>query len=87
MGCLTPKMPFPLSRNAGFFICPRPQASLGLFQIKKPCCIRSKGFFLVDKRFEISNLDLIRDMDSIIKLEEVLSISVEDKCSGFVEKY
>ena len=30
------------------------------------------GFFFVDKRFEISNLDLIRDMDSIIKLEDVL---------------
>jgi hypothetical protein len=28
----------------------------------------------VDKRFEISNLDLIRDMNSVIKLEEVLSI-------------
>jgi len=27
---------------------------------------------LVDNRFEISNLELIRDMDSIIKLEEVL---------------
>ena len=27
---------------------------------------------LVDKRFELSNLDLIKDMDSIIKLEEVL---------------
>jgi len=26
----------------------------------------------VDKRFEISNLDLIRDMERIIKLEEVL---------------
>jgi len=27
---------------------------------------------LVDKRFEISNLDLIRDMDSLIKLKEIL---------------
>jgi hypothetical protein len=29
---------------------------------------------VVDKRFEISNLDLIKDMDRIIKLEEILSI-------------
>ena len=27
----------------------------------------------VDKRFELSNLDLIRDMAGIIKFEEVLS--------------
>ncbi len=29
---------------------------------------------IVDKRFEIANLELIRDMDRIIKLEEILSI-------------
>jgi hypothetical protein len=31
-----------------------------------------QGFFFVDKRFEISNLDLIRDMGRFIKLEEVI---------------
>jgi len=30
------------------------------------------GFFFVDKRFEISNLDLVRDMAGIIELDEVL---------------
>jgi hypothetical protein len=40
--------------------------------------------YLVDKRFEISNLDLIKDMHSIIKLCEVLSIGLKDEGSGFV---
>jgi len=31
-----------------------------------------QGFFFVDKRFEISNLDLIRDLEEIIKLEKRL---------------
>jgi len=31
------------------------------------------GFFFVDKRFEISNQRLVRDMSGIIKLEEELS--------------
>jgi len=31
-----------------------------------------EGFCFVDKRFEISNLELIRDMDCIIKLTEIL---------------
>jgi len=31
------------------------------------------GFFFVDKRFEIFNLDLIRDMDKIIEMEKVFS--------------
>jgi hypothetical protein len=42
------------------------------------------GFFFVDKRFEISNLELIKDMHSIIKLCEVPSISLKDEGSGFV---
>jgi len=29
-------------------------------------------FVFVDKRIEISNLEIIRDMDKIVKLEEVL---------------
>jgi len=31
-----------------------------------------RAFFFVDKRFEISNLELIKDMGRIIKLGEVL---------------
>jgi len=34
----------------------------------------SVGFFFVDEEFEISNLDLIKNMDRIIKLEEVLTM-------------
>jgi hypothetical protein len=33
-----------------------------------------QGFFFVDRRYEISNQGLIRDMASIIRLEEVLHI-------------
>jgi hypothetical protein len=32
----------------------------------------TEGFFFVAERDEISNLELIRDLDRIIKLEEVL---------------
>jgi len=32
------------------------------------------GFFVVDKRFEISNLSLIRDMGGINKLENILPL-------------
>jgi hypothetical protein len=35
------------------------------------------SFRFVDKRFEISNLELIRDMVRIIKSEELLSIGKE----------
>ena len=38
-----------------------------------------QGFFFVDKRFEISNLELIKDMLGIIKFCEVLSISLKDE--------
>jgi hypothetical protein len=34
---------------------------------------RLLSFLLVEKRIEISNLDLMMDMDRIIKLEEILS--------------
>jgi hypothetical protein len=33
-----------------------------------------QGFFFVDRRFEISNLEIIRDMDRIIIMEEIKSI-------------
>jgi hypothetical protein len=38
-------------------------------KIKKT--LNFQRIFLVDKRFEISNLDLIRDMVNIMNLEEV----------------
>jgi hypothetical protein len=34
----------------------------------------SFGFFSVDKRSGISNLDLIRDMEVIAKLKEVMAL-------------
>jgi hypothetical protein len=49
------------------------QAILVRSKNKKPQCIRTEAFDFVDKRFEISNHDLIRDMDRIIKLQEVLT--------------
>ena len=39
---------------------------------KKPGAFGT-GFLVVDKRFELSNLDLIKDIDRIIELEEILS--------------
>jgi hypothetical protein len=61
----------PPSASAGFCYCKslQKQAFDG-FPIKNPGALR-QGFFFVDKRFEISNLDLIRDMIGIIMLEEV----------------
>jgi hypothetical protein len=46
---------------------------LGVLNTEKALVHSHQGFFGVDKRFEIFNLDLIRDMHSIIKLEEVLA--------------
>jgi len=55
--------------------CFQPSVSQAGFGLKtKTPALSRQGFFLVDKRFEISNLDLIRDIDRIIKLEEVLFI-------------
>lgn len=44
----------------------------------------SWGFFLVARRFELSNPDLIKDIHGIIKCHEVLSIGLKDEVSGFV---
>ena len=33
-----------------------------------------QGFLFADKRIELSNHNLIRDMENIIRLEEILSI-------------
>jgi hypothetical protein len=47
---------------------------MSIHQRKNPASARggTRDFFFVDKRFEISNLDLVRDMAVIIELEEVL---------------
>jgi hypothetical protein len=39
---------------------------------QKSPVLSHQGFFFVDKRFEISNLDLIRDMQNFIKLMSIL---------------
>ena len=40
----------------------------------KALLLSQQGFFFVDKRFELSNYNLIKDMEKIIRLEEVLTI-------------
>ena len=70
--CLTTKKPSAHSRGTGCFICSSPKASLDLSQIKSPAVSR-QGFFGVDKRFEISNPDLIRDIVDIIETLEEFS--------------
>jgi len=40
----------------------------------QPCGTHGKGFFFVDKKFKISNPDLIRDIENIIKMLEDISI-------------
>ena len=63
----------PAASVGSFHFYPSPeQARLGL-KTKIPGTF-APGFFFVDKRFEISNLGLIRDIVSIIRLEEVLTI-------------
>jgi len=43
------------------------------FECQSPSsAVSRQGFFFVDKRFEISNLDLKRDMAKIFILEEEL---------------
>jgi hypothetical protein len=41
---------------------------------EKALALSCHGFFIVDKEFEISDLDLIKDMNSIINVEGVLSL-------------
>ena len=59
--------------NAGlrsFFFLSLPKASFCRSKNKKAFLRQQQGFFFVDKRFEKSNLGLIRDMADIIKLEK-----------------
>jgi hypothetical protein len=46
------------------------QASLAQPKNKNPSPLRGKGFFLVDKKFEISNL--LHDITTVIKLSNTL---------------
>ena len=46
--------------------------------------VKRQGFFLVDNRFEISNLALKKYMRGIFRFCEVLSIGLKDEGSGSV---
>jgi hypothetical protein len=48
------------------------RASSARSENNKALVLSHQGFFFVDKRFEISNLDLVRDLGEIIKLEKQL---------------
>jgi len=39
---------------------------------QKSLAVKRQGFFFVDKRFEISNLDLIRDLVELVEKLEVM---------------
>ena len=47
---------------------------LGVLNKEKALLLSQQGFFFVDKRFGISNLDLVNGMDKIYKLDEVLKL-------------
>jgi hypothetical protein len=44
----------------------------GVLNKEKALLRQQQGFFFVDKRFEISNLDLIRDRADLVRLQKVL---------------
>jgi hypothetical protein len=44
--------------------------------------MKQRGFLFVEKRFKISNLELIKDMERVMKLSEVLpeqSVSISPR--------
>jgi len=45
---------------------------------EKALLLSQQGFSFVDKRFEISNLELIEDIQSIINLEAILFLGLKD---------
>jgi hypothetical protein len=55
------------------FLLPTLQKTSFLRAENKNAAYFTPGFFFVDKRFEIPNLDLISDIDRIFKLEEIKS--------------
>jgi hypothetical protein len=74
MGAFAKKKPcIRLRRLSGLFIfIPHLSKLSSVYKQKSPSLSR-QGFFFVDKRFEISNHDLVRDMVEIVELTEVLS--------------
>ena len=48
--------------------------SLRVHNSEKTPVLSHQGFFFVDERFEISNLELIKDLDKIIRLVEFLNL-------------
>jgi hypothetical protein len=64
----------PLTRNYGLFrFHPFQKQAFDGLSTKKPWC-SAQRLFLVAECDEISNLDLIKDVDKIVKLLEVLNI-------------
>jgi hypothetical protein len=49
-------------------------------QKQKSLARKRREFFCVDNELEISNHDLIRDMDKVIKLEEVYKSIYKNTC-------
>ena len=43
-----------------------------MFQKSKTCELNCNNFFFANKKYEISNLDLVRDMDIIVGPEDIL---------------
>jgi hypothetical protein len=75
---LKSKASLPHSGSLGLFVSVPPESKLSSGHQQKASVHLHRGFSLVDKRFEISNLDLIRDIRSIINLEEFLFLSLID---------
>jgi hypothetical protein len=59
----------------GFLFPSLPNASICRAVNKKPQRFQRQGFFVADKRFEISNL--LKDITELIKLSDTLMITSE----------
>jgi hypothetical protein len=57
-----------------YYLQPFAQASLARSENKKALLLSQQDFFFVADSDEISNLNLIKDVDKIVKLLEVLNI-------------
>jgi hypothetical protein len=53
----------------------------GIFYFHSFATQAGVGLFFVDKRFEISNFDLIKDMVSIFELREIFTDRMNNKSS------
>jgi len=73
-GSLTTKNPLPCFTGfRSFCFHPSPEQARFALKTKNPHCFRSKGFFFVDKRFEISNREIIKDLIRVVDLEGIIS--------------